>query len=167
MRARLSLLCVSLAASAALAQAPKYGCDSPESKQLDFWVGEWDLSYAGGGKGRNRITKALDGCAVFEEFEGAPGTPLNGRSFSVFDRTTKLWKQTWVDNTGAYLDFVGELVDGQVSFRREGERAGRKILTRMIWSDVKADSLKWLWQSSGDGGKTWKTTWEIDYRRIR
>lgn len=52
----LALAAVLLAATAVLAQAqPRYGCDSPESRQLDFWVGEWDLSYSLGGKqGRSR-----------------------------------------------------------------------------------------------------------------
>ena len=37
----------------------------------------------------------------------------------------------------------------------------------MIWQDVKRDSLKWLWQRSDDGGRTWTTQWEIDYRRLK
>ena len=36
-----------------------------------------------------------------------------------------------------------------------------------FWKDVKADSLKWLWQRSDDAGATWKTQWEIDYTRTR
>ena len=50
-------------------------------------------------KSRNRITKVLDGCAILEEFSGAPGSKLDGRSFSQFDTATKQWKQTWVDNS--------------------------------------------------------------------
>ena len=37
----------------------------------------------------------------------------------------------------------------------------------MVFEDVKRDSLKWLWQSSSDGGTTWKTDWEIDYKRLK
>ena len=59
---------------------------------------------------RNRITKVLDGCVILEEFTGTAGTRLDGRSFSTYDRATRRWKQTWVDNTASYLDFVGATV---------------------------------------------------------
>src|SRR5215213_6530575 len=91
----LLLAAIVLAATAVLAQSqPQYGCDSPESHQLDFWVGEWDLAYVEDGKpakSRNRITKVLDGCVIFEEFTGAAGTRLNGRSYSTYDRASKRW----------------------------------------------------------------------------
>ena len=150
---------------------PTYGCDTPESKLLDFWVGDWELTYAGPDgkpvKSRNRITKILDGCAVLEEFDGASGTPLKGHSVSTFDRATKKWKQTWVDNTAAYLDFVGGMEEGNMVFARETERQGRKLRQRMVFRDVRADSLTWLWQGSQDDGKTWTTQWEIAYRRSK
>jgi hypothetical protein len=170
MRALASFLL--LAACTAQAQTPPtYGCDSPESKALDFWVGEWELTYAGNdgkpAKSRNRITKVLDGCAILEEFSGAPGTKLDGRSYSTFDRATRQWKQTWVDNTAAYLDFVGATDGGDRVFMREVERQGKRVKQRMIFQDVKKDSLTWRWQRSDDGGTTWVTQWEIGYRRLK
>lgn len=169
---RLLVLALIVPAAALAQQPPQYGCDSPESRQLDFWVGEWDLAYKSGnqeGRSRNRITKTLDGCVILEEFTGPPGTKLVGRSHSTFDRATKSWKQTWVDNTGAYLDFPvgGLLPDGRMHFAREAGPAGKRFRQRMVWDEVKADSLKWLWQRSDDDGATWKTTWEIEYRRAR
>src|SRR5436190_19746362 len=107
------LIAVLLMSNASRAQTPAPACDSPETKQLDFWVGEWDLTYGDGGKGRNRVTKILDGCVILEEFTGAPGTKLNGKSFSTFDRLTKQWKQTWVDDTSTYLDLTGKFADGR------------------------------------------------------
>lgn len=169
-RMRLAAFLLALAASAAFGQAPPtYGCDSPESKQLDFWVGDWELSYTAAGKlakSRNRITKTLDGCVVLEEFSGAPGTKLDGRSYSTFDRATKRWKQVWVDNTASYLDFEGTTVEGNMAFARSVARDGKTTHQRMVFRDVKVDSLKWLWQSSADG-QAWKTLWEIEYRRVK
>jgi hypothetical protein len=160
-----------LAATSAAAQTlPAYGCGSPESKQFDFWIGEWDLSYVEdgkAGKSRNRITKSLDGCAILEEFSGAPGTKLDGRSLSTYDRLTRKWKQTWIDNTASYLDFTGGFRDGTMVLVREAETTGGKFHQRMVFQDIKRDSLKWLWQRSDDGGRTWSTQWEIDYRRIK
>jgi hypothetical protein len=167
----LASIALAFAASGALAQPQlEYRCDSPESKQFDFWLGEWDLAYVESGKAgrsRNHVTKTLDGCAILEEFSGAPGTRLNGRSFSVFDRATRHWKQTWVDNTASYLDFTGGFVDGSMVLSREAPGDSRKFHQRMVWEEIKGDSLKWLWQRSDDGGKTWSTQWEIDYKRAR
>src|SRR5213080_1106399 len=84
------------------AQAPASGCDAPESHQLDFWVGDWRLTYVEDGKTQmstNHVSRILDGCVILEEFQGPPGTPLVGRSVSTFDRITRRWKQAWVDNT--------------------------------------------------------------------
>ena len=172
MKPRLWLATVLACSPCAFAQAPPaYGCDSAESKQLDFWVGDWELSYAGtDGKpvtSRNRVTKILDGCVVLEEFAGGAGTPLKGHSVSTFDRATRRWKQTWVDNTGSYLDFVGGTDAGDTVFAREAERQGKKIRQRMVFREVQRESLKWLWQRSDDEGKTWSTQWEIAYRRMK
>jgi len=124
---RFSFLVLLLAAAFPAAAQQTVGCNSPESKQLDFWVGEWDLTYGDGGKGTNRITKILDGCAILEEFTGAPGVKLNGRSFSTFDVATRRWKQAWVDDSGAYLDFTGSREDGRMVFAREATRGEKEV----------------------------------------
>lgn len=148
------------------AQAPPAnGCDSPQSKRLDFWLRDWELTHSGG-KSRNRITKTLDGCVVLEQFTGAPGSRLDGTSVSTFDRAAGRWKQTWVDSSGGYLDFVGSEDQGDMVFERAFEKDGKRIGQRMVFREVKKDSLKWLWQRSDDAGATWKTAWEIDYRRL-
>ena len=70
---------------------------------FDFWVGDWDVSWgassgSAAGKGRNQITKILDGKVLEESFvaEASQGgqPPLKGRSVSVFDTASKLWRQT-------------------------------------------------------------------------
>ena len=166
----LLLAAIVLAATAVIAQSqPQYGCDSAESRQLDFWLGDWELTYVAAGKeakSRNRITKVLDGCVILEEFTGAPGTRLDGRSFSTYDRATRRWKQTWVDNTASYLDFDGATVDGNMAFVRTFTKDGKTTHQRMVFRDVKADSLTWLWQSSPDA-TTWATQWEIRYNRVK
>jgi len=164
------MLLASTTASHAQSGAPPVGCDSPESHQMDFWLGEWQADYVQNGvkaKSHNRITKTLDGCAILEEFTGAPGIPLDGRSYSAYDRNAGVWKQTWVDNQGAYLDFAGSIVDGNRVFAREFQRQGSTVKQRMVFRDVKPDAFKWLWQGSTDGGATWNTAWEIDYRRVK
>ncbi len=141
---------------------PQFGCNSPESKQFDFWVGNWEFDN-GGKKGINRISKILDNCVVFENFDGAP---LKGQSLSTFDKLSQKWKQTWVDNSAAYLDFSGGFADGKMILSREFELQGKKIGQRMVWFDIHSDAFQWNWERTDDGGKTWKVLWHLDYKRI-
>ena len=62
------------AAGSAATPAPK-PCSSPEYRQFDFWLGDWDVTEAGKPAGTNRITAILGGCAVREEWKGVSGLP--------------------------------------------------------------------------------------------
>ena len=133
---------------------------------LDFWVGSWVVSWVGGGHGTNTIRRILDDRAIEESFEGSDAeSSLKGRSLSVRDAADGCWRQTWVDSTGAYLEFVGVEVDGRIAFQRETTVDGVAVLQRMVWLDVTTDALRWQWQRSRDGGASWDVVWEIDYRR--
>jgi hypothetical protein len=132
---------------------------------LDFWIGDWTVSWPGG-TGTNRIHRILDGKVVEEVFEcHEPSGSLHGRSFSVLDATDGRWKQTWVDSAGAYLDFIGVLVDGHISFQRTAS-GDHNVLQRMVWLDVRDDSLKWEWQRSEDRGASWQVSWALMYQRV-
>src|SRR5689334_17544269 len=86
---------------------------------LDFWIGRWAVSWAGGGNGTNTIRRILDDRVIEESFEGRDDSEtLLGRGLSVVDTSDGRWRQTWVDSNGAYLDFVGVEVDGAMAFQR-------------------------------------------------
>ena len=139
-----------------------------DGSELDFWLGDWQVSWEGGG-GTNRLTRTLGGHVILEEFEEAPpadgGDALQGRSWSVFDPARGLWHQTWVDNQGSYLDLVGEMVDGCFAFGRAAPGRAPTTRQRMVFRDVEPDRFRWTWESSPDGGATWMTRWEITYTR--
>lgn len=147
-------------------------CLDAQQKQFDFWVGEWDLTWPGAkpgevGHGINSIKRILDGCVVQENFSGGDLMHLRGTSVSTFDLRSNHWKQTWVDNEGGYLDFMGVFNNGQMILQREAVRNGVKILQRMVWKNISANELDWSWESSADGGKTWQVNWPIHYKRTR
>lgn len=148
-------------------------CSSPEIAQFDFWLGEWDLSWpaaqTGGSAGEvatgtNRIERLFGNCVIAEHFATADKS-FSGRSWSVFDPTAGLWRQTWVDNRGGYLVFTGGF-DGKKMELRTGptERSGELVVNRMVFSDISADSLAWAWQRS-TRGETWEDLWTIHYQR--
>jgi hypothetical protein len=130
---------------------------------LDFWLGDWTVSWPNG-SGRNIIRRILDGRVIEELFESASadGEVLLGRSLSVRDSADGVWRQTWVDNTGSYLDFTGVDVDGRIAFQRTGPQGG---FQRMVWLDVTPDGFRWEWQRSTDEGVSWTVLWPLDYRR--
>jgi hypothetical protein len=155
---------------AAQQPAPTNPCTVPQQKQFDFWVGEWDLTWPGDkpgetAHGTNTIKRMMDGCVVQENFSGGDAMHLRGTSVSTFDTRAGVWKQTWVDNEGGYLDFSGEFKDGRMILQREAVRNGSKILQRMVWKNITANELDWSWESSSDGGKTWQVNWPIHYKR--
>ncbi len=156
--------------SAPVAQANP--CTTAEQQQLQFWVGDWDLTWPGNkpgelGHGTNNIKRIMDGCVVQENFSGGDSIHLRGTSVSTFDGRSGHWKQTWVDNEGGYLDFVGDFKDGQMILQRQAVSNGKTILQRMVWKNITANELDWSWEASSDGGKTWQVNWPIHYKRVR
>lgn len=139
-------------------------CSDPEFRQLDFWVGDWDLKWDGGA-GRNVVTSDLGGCVVTENFDGTPSSPLKGTSVSIYNKRSGLWQQTWVDNQGSYLDFTGGFRDSKMVLQREAAIKDKKVLQRMVFYDIEKDTLKWNWERSADDGTTWKVMWKIEYTR--
>lgn len=160
-----ALLTLSLGRSAPPPNASS--CDAPETRQFDFWVGTWALSWGDDGHGTNRIRRILGGCVIEESFAGQMATgPYHGRSFTVYDTSAGVWRQTWVDDNGAYLDFEGGMrADGRMVLARTTTRNGQTVYQRMVWRDVETDRLHWDWQQSTDGGTTWTTRWSIEYVR--
>ena len=151
---------------------PAAPCSGPEWKQLDFWLGNWSLTWPATGQnpagtGTNTITKVLNGCVVEENFHGGGPQPLVGRSLSTYSPQLKQWQQTWVDDQGSYLDFTGGPEAGSamtLSMDRPGP-GGKPVKMRMIFKNITADAFDWSWEKSSDGGKTWQVQWPIHYTR--
>ncbi len=146
-------------------------CVSPEQKQFDFWVGEWDLTWPGEkegevSRGTNSIRRVMDGCVVEENFNGGDSLHLRGMSVSTFVARAGKWKQTWVDNEGGYLDFVGEFKQGQMILARETLAPnGEKLLQRMVFKNISANELDWSWESPRDDGNPCRVLCPIHYKR--
>ncbi len=140
-----------------------------DSTLFDFWVGEWSLEWtnADGSKsyGTNKIEKTLDGKVIQENFRD-PKSGAKGTSISVYNSKLKTWHQAWADNGGSYYDFEGAIDGEKRIFRtKEKEVNGEKIIQRMVFYNIKPDSLTWDWELTKDGGKTWTLQWRILYSR--
>jgi len=131
---------------------------------LDFWIGQWDATWDGGG-GTNSVTQELDGHVVIERFEAAAPDSFSGLSVSVPDPATDRWRQTWVDSTGHYWAFDGgPEADGTFVFATPARVDAEQVFKRMVFSGLQPDTFDWRWEFSANG-RQWEQRWAIQYRR--
>ena len=135
---------------------------SPEFRQFDFWIGEWDAVNAQGlTVGSSSIQLILGQCVIFENWN----TPVSsGKSFNVFNSQDKKWYQTWVDARGTLTHYVGQFVDGKMVLvgRNPGDAEGKALL-RMTFSKLPDGSVLQHGESSTDGGAEWTTRYQFTY----
>ena len=143
-------------------------CTAPEHRQLDFWLGDWDVYDVGGAPqsvARARITRILDGCVVHELYESADGA--RGESFSIFDHTRRLWHQSWVTNRGRLLQIECGVASGRVVLTgRYLDNAGRPMVIRGSWWPVPAGVREFA-EVSADDGRSWKPDFDLIFRPHR
>jgi hypothetical protein len=165
MKLTLAILVLSLAAASLPAQTPapqQKPCPRPEFRQFDFWIGEWEVEANGKRAGRNKITSMYGGCVIEERWEGAGG--VAGASFNSFERSTGLWHQAWVDNSGGRLVISGKFENGRMQM--SGKRPDGDI-DRITWTPNADGTIRQLWETSKDAGKTWATAFDGIYRRAK
>lgn len=92
----------------------------PAYRQLDFWVGRWDVfdSHDGSKAGTSVLQKILNGCAIAEEWHEADGRG-EVRELFYYQKAKKLWHQIWISDAGPTKErlLIETLKDGSVRFR--------------------------------------------------
>lgn len=145
-----------------------YPCLSrPENRQLDFWVGEWDV-YANGRKvGESSITMANGGCAIHESYT-TPGN-YTGQSINFYNPLDHKWHQYWVASTGGVITFdESDQDDGMLQFTGTAIAPDGKVsLNRMTFSENGDGTVRQLIEVSNDNGKTWSTGFDGLYKARR
>ena len=135
-----------------------------DASAFDFWLGEWDCDFEGG-HAVNTVTREYDGNVVMERFRADSPRRWAGMSVSVRGAHDGVWRQTWVDDAGGYLDFTGGFDGDRMILSREAEINGTVTQQRMVFRNIEANSLDWDWEVSTDGGETWQMRWQIRYAR--
>lgn len=157
-----------LAVQTVSAQRP---CSRPEFRQFDFWLGEWEVFGLKGNKaGDSRISIMLDSCVILEEWTGTPnqGFTYAGKSFNSYNAATKQWQQTWTDNTGNTTEFLrGEGSDGKIVYYADKVTGpdGKNFMRRLTFTKLSNDKVRQFGEMSNDGGTTWITEYDLEYRR--
>ena len=141
----------------------------PIENAFDFWVGDWDVHWINPDSsytyGDNLIEKRLDGKVIQEHFiDSISG--FMGTSISVYGIADSIWHQSWADNAGGYFNFYG-IIDGKkrIFQTKPKKRNGKMIIQQMVFYNIEENDFTWDWESSIDGGETWKLVWQIFYER--
>lgn len=137
----------------------------PESRQFDFWIGEWMPKNAQGlTVGTSSIQLILGSCVIFENWN----TPVSsGKSFSNFSTADGKWHQTWVDDKGNLTYYKGGLADGKMVLDSERVINGKKTIARMTFSKLPNGEVRQHGENSVDDGKSWTTTFDFTYVRSK
>src|SRR5215471_12833777 len=111
---RFLLLCFvggcALAATSAWAAGDAERCSTnSESRQLDFWVGDWTVTYPGMvGSATSKVSLALDQCLLTETWDG--GTGHSGKNMFAYSADDKNWHGMFADSQGRVHVFEGRVV---------------------------------------------------------
>ncbi|MHB8424825.1 MAG: hypothetical protein ACYDB9_06675 [Gammaproteobacteria bacterium] len=142
--------------------AAKPACAAPAYRQLDFWLGDWDV-YDNDGRGpvvaRDRVASILDNCVVLERYTQFGG--ITGESFNIYDQSRHVWHQTWVTNRGALLVLEGRFKDGVLTeYAHSLNSRGRAVQWRATWR-LQGHGVRETAYISKDDGKTWNTDFDL------
>ena len=145
-------------------------CDGPEFRQFDFWVGSWDVYPTGKDKlvAHSLIERLYGGCAIRENWMPLGGG--DGGSLSNYVAGDSGWRQTWLDSSGARVEFKGGW-DGKAMVLT-GMWAGvlgpgQDALVRMTYTRDAQGWVRQFGEASTDGGKTWAVNFDLTYRPAR
>lgn len=80
----------------------------PRYRELDFWVGTWDVrprqASPDSPAAENVITLEHGDCVVQEHWRSLGGG--TGSSFNIYDASRRVWHQTWVDAGGSCMNIA-------------------------------------------------------------
>ena len=152
----------------ALVQRNATPCASePKARQLDFWVGEWNVTGPQGPAGTSSVQLILGSCVVFENWMGRMGD--EGKSFNIYNAPTDEWQQYWVTDRAqaSNLFTQGVYADGKLQYRHSEFKGpdGKAYLRRLTFFNLDADNVRQLSERSNDGGSTWSTEYDLHYTR--
>jgi len=147
-------------------------CNStPGYRQMDFWVGTWEVQTTGTPKGtpgaaKNVIEKVLNGCALWENWEPPPAIG-HGKGLHVFNFTLEKWEQHWVTASGSVVNFYGEFKDGKMRYTTEPTLPNGTKATRVTTIyPIDKDTVRQHGDQTTDGGKTWTPVFDLTYYRV-
>jgi hypothetical protein len=114
------------------------------------------------------VRKVWNGRAQLEEIEvDGPTGHWQGLTLFLYDPKAHQWSQTFIDSAAGTFSggLIGEFKEGRGELYAQETLAGRSVLIRGVWSDIKPDSHHFEEAYSDDGGKMWVSYFIADLTR--
>ena len=119
-----------------------------------------------GRRAENHISSELEHCIIRERWTSATGS--KGESINFWDPNRRAWRQIWMDESQWSLDYEGEYQDGAMRFHGWTlGPTGQRRLEKLTFFNVSRDTVRQLFEQSADSGKTWTTTFDGRYVRMK
>jgi hypothetical protein len=138
----------------------------PALFQFDFTLGNWNAEVIEPGRSpevQSTITKDLSGCLIEERLTGRNG--YEAIVFTSVRRRLGIWVKTFVDNRGTSVFLKGRETNGEMVLLGTAPVQGGSKQVRVTWSDKTADRFVQLWETTADGGATWRRLLKVRYTR--
>jgi hypothetical protein len=148
------------------APAPSSCAANTESRQLDYWLGNWKISAPGSsGDARSAITLSLDKCLVVENWAGGRGH--TGQNVFGYSADDKSWYGMFADNEGRVHIFTsGKVAAGSAKFEGTSHGSnGESVLNRVKVTRLNPNTIEQTWEKSSDNGTTWNVVFRGEYSR--
>ncbi len=141
---------------------------SKEHHQFDFWLGKWEVYKMGqnDNPGKSTIESINDSLGLLEHYIGPLGR-YYGKSLSNYNSVKQRWEQYWIDNSGLTLLLVGGIKDGKMVLCDEFTGDPKQGINQITWELMKNGNVKQTWNLSKDGGKTWTTLFDGEYKKVK
>ncbi|HYI40094.1 MAG TPA: hypothetical protein VE053_07235 [Allosphingosinicella sp.] len=153
--------------------------NSPGGKpgDFDFLTGEWRIA--------NRMIKPgttdewiefmgeatcwsiLAGVGSVEELR-IPARNFSGMGLRLLDVDKRIWSDHWVNSKSGVMTVPGQtgLFRGGVgTFGADDMDGDVPVKVRSVWDRITPNSCRWYQGLSRDGGRTWRDTWFMSWKR--
>jgi hypothetical protein len=157
---------LSLAATSAFAAGDSEACSgNAESRKLDFWLGDWTVTYPGmPGSAASQVFLDLDKCLFVESWDGGKGH--SGKNMFAYSSDDKSWHGMFADNQGRVHVFEGKVALGSAEFTGPSLGPdGQRVLNRVRVVLLAGNKVEQSWEKSGDNGATWTMEFQGKYSR--
>lgn len=143
----------------------KCACCSPEHRQFDFWIGDWEVFNEKGIKiGENLVEPLEDQCIISENWKGSKGG--SGKSFNYYDPENETWNQLWISNSGNILKLKGKATEGQMMMKSELQHGPKgNFYNQITWTRNEDGSVTQLWEILNKDGQSVAQNFKGIYRK--
>jgi hypothetical protein len=158
--------CAFVSAPSTLGATGSESCSAnPESRQMDFWLGDWTVTYPGmPGNANSKVHLELDKCLIVESWDGGKGH--KGENMFAYSDDDKNWHGMFADNQGRVHAFEGKVANGTGEFTGPSRGPdGQTVLNRIKIVRVNANKVEQSWEKSKDNGVTWTLEFHGEYTR--